>query len=54
MKELSTDALVQELKSSMAWGEVAISVVKHVWNEEGAALSAMPRETLNVGQVITL
>ena len=46
------DALVQELKASLQWGEGALAVLKHVWKEEGPALCSMPKEALSVGQVL--
>lgn len=49
--KLSADDLVGELKSSLEWSEEAMAVVRHVWKEEGPALSSMPQETLSVGQV---
>ena len=48
---LSADALIQELKSSLEWGEGPLSVVRHVWKEEGPALCSLPKEALVVGQV---
>ena len=38
----------------MEWKESTIAVLKHVWKEEGQALCSLPKETLSVGQVMTL
>ncbi len=49
--ELSVDALVAELKSSLEWSEGTIAAIRHIWKEEGPKLISMPKETLSIGKV---
>lgn len=49
--ELTADALLAELKSSLEWSEGVMAALRHVWKEEGPKLVAMPKESLSIGQV---
>lgn len=49
--ELSVDALIGELKSSLEWNDSAMAALRRVWKEEGPKLIAMPKSTLSIGQV---
>ncbi|XP_027053953.1 COMM domain-containing protein 6-like [Pocillopora damicornis] len=50
--KLPSEKLIAELKSSLCWKENTLSVLKHVWNEQGKILSSSDlAQTLNVGQV---
>ncbi|XP_022781259.1 COMM domain-containing protein 6-like [Stylophora pistillata] len=53
--KLPTEKLIAELKSSLCWKENTLSVLKHVWNEQGKILSSSDlTETLNVGQLLEM
>lgn len=53
--KLPTEKLIAELKSSLCWKENTLSVLKHVWNEQGKILSSSDlTETLNVGQLLDM
>ncbi|CAI8043426.1 COMM domain-containing protein 6 [Geodia barretti] len=50
----SVESLVSELKSSMMWSDSCVAVVRHIWKEEGPALCGKPKETLLVGQLLSM
>lgn len=49
--ELTTEALLVELKSSLEWSEGAMATLRYVWKEGGPKLISMPKESLSIGQV---
>lgn len=53
--KLPSEKLIAELKSSLCWKENTLSVLKHVWNEQGKILSSSDlTQTLNVGQLLDM
>jgi hypothetical protein len=51
---VSAEELVSELKSSPQWLESSMAVIRHIWKEEGPALCSKPKETLSVGQLVSM
>ncbi|XP_020628133.1 COMM domain-containing protein 6-like [Orbicella faveolata] len=53
--KLPAEKLIAELKASLCWKEATLSVIKHVWNEQGKILSSSDlMQTLNVGQLLNM
>nr|XP_058968652.1 COMM domain-containing protein 6-like [Pocillopora verrucosa] len=53
--EFPSEKLIAELNSSLCWKENTLSVLKHIWNEQGKILSSSDlTQTLNVGQLLDM
>lgn len=51
---VSVESLVSELKSSSQWSESCVAVIRHIWKEEGPTLCSKSKETLSVGQLVSM
>ncbi|XP_070553177.1 COMM domain-containing protein 6-like [Ptychodera flava] len=54
--KVSADVLGRELKGTLAWNDTSLTVVKHLWAEQGQTLmsSETAQQMLNIGQLVDM
>ncbi|XP_002738030.1 COMM domain-containing protein 6-like [Saccoglossus kowalevskii] len=55
-EKVSADELIRELKGTLAWTENSLTVIKHLWSEQGKTLvsSDALQQMLNIGQLVDM